>query len=287
MNTRQTIFAVGAAAGAVGALMLLRPKETGTQTGGVLGRSMRRFFAGRSPSRQTRDEPAQGDSVGARAAGAGLSKPAGRAAAPAAAPVAAAGTAAITGASSGIGAAFAARLAAAGYDLVLIARRGDRLAELVAELEAAHGIRVQPVVADLADEGEIERVAGYLAALPSLALLVNNAGVGSEGRFQEARVRPQMEMIRLHVLASVRLTHATLPAMIERGRGGIINVASIAGLMALPGNVQYCADQGLSDHLLPCASARSAGHGRSRTGAVPRPHPHRVPQRPARVWRPR
>ena len=153
-------------------------------------------------------------------------------------------TALITGASSGIGAAFARKLAALGYDLVLVARRGDRLEALAAELEAAYGIRAETLVADLTDEGDVERVAGAIAAIPNLELLVNNAGIGAEGRFYQADIGPQLDMIRLHVLASVRLARAALPGMVERGRGGIINVASVAGFMALPENVNYCATKG-------------------------------------------
>ncbi len=153
-------------------------------------------------------------------------------------------TALITGASSGIGAAFARKLAALGYDLVLVARRGDRLEALAAELEAAYGIRAETLVADLTDEGDVERVAGAIAAIPNLELLVNNAGMGAEGRFYQADIGPQLDMIRLHVLASVRLSRAALPGMVERGRGGIINVASVAGFMALPENVNYCATKG-------------------------------------------
>jgi len=153
-------------------------------------------------------------------------------------------TALITGASSGIGAAFARKLAGLGYDLVLVARRGDRLAALAAELEAAHGIRAETLVADLIDEDGVKRVAGCIASIPNLELLINNAGVGTEGRFCEAEIGPQIDMIRLHVLASVRLTRAALPGMVRRRHGAVINVASLAGFMALPGNVTYCATKG-------------------------------------------
>ena len=153
-------------------------------------------------------------------------------------------TAAITGASSGIGAAFARRLASLGYDLVLVARRADRLTALAAELEGAYGIRAETLVADLTDEGDVESVAEAIAAIPSLELLVNNAGMGAEGRFYQAEIGPQLDMIRLHVLASVRLARAALPGMVQRSRGSIINVASVAGFMALPENVNYCATKG-------------------------------------------
>jgi short-subunit dehydrogenase len=150
----------------------------------------------------------------------------------------------ITGASSGIGAAFAWKLAAAGYDLVLVARRADRLDALAGELRQRHACAVEVLPADLTVAGDVERVAGRLAELPGLDLLINNAGFGVEGRFAQADIGPQLAMIRLHVLASVRLTHAALPGMTARGRGGIINVASLAGFIALPGAVSYCATKG-------------------------------------------
>ncbi|MGC8781165.1 MAG: SDR family NAD(P)-dependent oxidoreductase [Anaerolineae bacterium] len=150
----------------------------------------------------------------------------------------------ITGASSGIGAAFARRLAAAGYDLVLVARRGDRLAALADELAQAHRVQAEPLPADLTTDADVARVADRIAALPALELLINNAGFGAEGRFALADLDPQLDMIRLHVLASVRLTRAALPGMIARGRGGIINVASLAGFMALPRATTYCATKG-------------------------------------------
>lgn len=150
----------------------------------------------------------------------------------------------ITGGSSGIGAAFARKLAGRGYDLVLVARRGDRLAALADELAQAHRVRVEPFPADLTDEADVARVADRIAALSELELLINNAGFGAEGRFAVADLDPQLAMIRLHVLASVRLARAALPPLIARGRGGIINVASLAGFMALPGAATYCATKG-------------------------------------------
>ncbi len=170
-------------------------------------------------------------------------------------------TALVTGASSGIGAAFARRLAAEGYDLVLVARRADRLAALAAELEGTYGIHAETLIADLVAEDAVERVAGTLAAVPDLELLVSNAGVGTEGRFYKADIGPQLNMIRLHVLASVRLAHAALPGMVERGRGGIINVASLAGFMALPGNVQYCATKGYLISFSKALALEMAGTG--------------------------
>ncbi|MGD0667529.1 MAG: SDR family oxidoreductase [Bryobacteraceae bacterium] len=151
--------------------------------------------------------------------------------------------AAITGASSGIGSVFARKLAAQGYDLLLIARRRDRLDQLAAELERAHQIHVEACTADLSVVEEMDRVAARLAAEPRLDLLVNNAGFGVKGRFYEAPLDEQLKMHRLHIGAILRLTHTALAAMVARGRGAIINVASVAGFTRSPGSVSYCASK--------------------------------------------
>ncbi len=140
----------------------------------------------------------------------------------------------ITGASSGIGAAFARRLASDGYRLILVARRRDRLETFARELKHA-----EVLPADLvSDEGQ-KLVEDRIRSTPDLALLVNNAGFGSVGRFFEVPVEGQMAMHRLHVLATVRLTHAALGVMVPRARGAIINVASVAGFGTNPGSVSY------------------------------------------------
>lgn len=149
------------------------------------------------------------------------------------------GTAFITGASSGIGAEFANQLAKQGYNLVLAARRGERLRELAAALRQEYGAAVETLVVDLSDPVEIESAAAVLASLPDLSLLVNNAGFGTGGQFNENPLEPEIKMIELHVRASVRLTHAALPGMIARRHGGIINVSSIAGFLPMPGTATY------------------------------------------------
>jgi short-subunit dehydrogenase len=149
--------------------------------------------------------------------------------------------AAITGASAGIGTVFARKLAEQGYDLVLIARRGDRLEQLAAELERVHRVHVGVCIADLSVAAEMDRVAARLAAEPRLDLLVNNAGFGVKGLFYEAPLDEQLKMHRLHIGAILRLTHAALAPMVARGRGAIVNVASVAGFTRSPGSVSYCA----------------------------------------------
>ena len=151
------------------------------------------------------------------------------------------GLAVITGASSGIGAAFATALAHRKYDLLLVARRYDRLRESADLLRAKYKVNVEPLAADLASGDDQARVAERIAAAPNLDLLINNAGFGSRGKFFETDLATQDRMHRLHVLATVRLTHAALRNMVARARGAVINVSSVAGFWQAPGNVSYCA----------------------------------------------
>jgi len=146
----------------------------------------------------------------------------------------------ITGASSGIGAVFASALAGRGYDLVLVARRKDRLEELARSL-ARHGTAAEPLDADLAADNGIAIVERRIQAAPNLDLLINNAGFGTRGKFFTADVESQDRMHRLHVVATVRLCHAAVRGMIERAHGGIINVSSVAAYRRAPGSVSYCA----------------------------------------------
>lgn len=148
--------------------------------------------------------------------------------------------AAITGASSGIGAAFARRLAP-DHDLLLIARRLDRLEQLAAELLRRHGTRAECLKADLTEERDLTLVADRLAADERLALLVNNAGFDTPGRFWEGDFASQEKMHQLHVTATLRLTHAALRNMVRRDRGAVVNVASVAAFVRSARSASYCA----------------------------------------------
>lgn len=132
----------------------------------------------------------------------------------------------VTGASSGIGAAFAERLARDGYDLVIVARRRDKLEELARKLRKDHGVDVEVVTADLSRTKDIGAVEKRIAADAKLDLLVNNAGFGGYMPFAELDPDKAEELINLQVLAVARLTRAALPGMIQRGRGAIVNVSS-------------------------------------------------------------
>ncbi len=148
----------------------------------------------------------------------------------------------VTGASSGIGASCARLLAAAGTELVLVARRLDRLTEVAARLSAEHKVNVEVLAADLAEPRARAPVEARLAdrARP-VELLVNNAGFGTSGPFAGQPVRSAESQIQLNVVALTRLAHAALPGMLERGHGGILNVSSMAGFLLAPGSATYSA----------------------------------------------
>ena len=142
----------------------------------------------------------------------------------------------ITGASAGIGHAFAHGLAERGYDLIVTARRRERLEDLASRLRAEHGgMRVEIVVADLADPAAPAAIALEAERLEmNVDLLVNNAGFGTHGRFETLAPDRERGEIAVNAGALVALTHAFLPGMLERGRGGVINVASTAAFQPVP-----------------------------------------------------
>jgi uncharacterized protein len=150
----------------------------------------------------------------------------------------------ITGASAGIGAEFARLLAHAGEALVLTARRRDRLETLAAELRAAHGIPVEIIAADLTDQDAPRLLFDGIAALGlQVGTLVNNAGFGLRGAFADQPLDRLIEMLDINVVALTRLTGLFLPAMIGRGTGGIINLASVAAFQPGPYMAVYYASK--------------------------------------------
>lgn len=148
-------------------------------------------------------------------------------------------TALVTGASSGLGEVFARRLAARGYDLILVARRKERLEALAAELKAKHGTNSEVIVADLVEDADRSRVEERIRSVANLEFLVNNAGFGTLKRFWVEPVESQDAMHRLHVLTTMRLTHEALPGMIARSRGYVVNVSSVSAFIREGGGVSY------------------------------------------------
>lgn len=143
----------------------------------------------------------------------------------------------VTGASSGIGRAYAERLAADGYDLVVVARRGDRLEELKHRLEAEHGVSVQALVADLSSESGMRDV-DRAAADPHVQMVVDCAALAHYMSFLDLPTEKAEELVRLNILAPVRLIHAALPSMVERGNGTIISFATQLVFSATADNPQ-------------------------------------------------
>jgi short-subunit dehydrogenase len=132
----------------------------------------------------------------------------------------------VTGASSGIGEAFAERLAADGWDLVLVARRRERLEQVAARVIAAHGVSARVVAADLARREDLDALCAEAAGLP-LGMLVNNAALAHYMPFATLPAEPARELVELNVLAPVLLTRAVVPGMVERGEGAVVSIASL------------------------------------------------------------
>lgn len=145
----------------------------------------------------------------------------------------------ITGASAGIGAVYADRLAARGYDLILVARRADRLEALCSQLAQTHGIHAQAVVADLSQTADLERVESLAASQENLHVLVNNAGIARLGTVAQRSTEDALSQIALNVTALTRLTQAVVAPFVARKAGLIINVASVLSIHALPISAVY------------------------------------------------
>jgi short-subunit dehydrogenase len=146
----------------------------------------------------------------------------------------------VTGASSGIGAEFARAFAREGVSCVLVARREERLRTLAAELEKHHQVETRVVPIDLAATGAADRLVEELGGL-DINILVNNAGFGYQGRFDKLEIDRLNEMLVLHCVTPVVLTHKLLPAMLERGRGAVIVTGSVSGRQPLPLHAVYSA----------------------------------------------
>lgn len=149
-------------------------------------------------------------------------------------------TALITGASKGIGEAYAQQLASRGADLVLVARSAEALEQLASQLREAHGSHVVVIAADLFDRAAPQAIVDTLTEQGiEIDLLINNAGLGAVGPFLTRPLGPNIDSVELNINALMALVHGIGPAMVERDRGGIINVSSVAGFQPMPFQASY------------------------------------------------
>src|SRR5215211_3656301 len=183
----------------------------------------------------------------------------------------------ITGASSGIGAEIARGLAARGLSLALVARREDRLRELAEEITARHGVEAEAVTGDVSDERKRKKLIAEVEQRGlTVEVLVNNAGFGSGGRFTKLDAAKETSMVRTNAEAVVALTGHYLPEMAERGRGAVLNVASLIAFQPVPFQATYGGDEGVRALLHRRAARGDARHRGDRHRRLSGPRAHRV-----------
>ncbi|MGB8170532.1 MAG: SDR family oxidoreductase [Chthoniobacteraceae bacterium] len=180
-------------------------------------------------------------------------------------------TALITGASSGLGQEFARQLAPHARSLILVARRLDRLEKLQAEIDRP-GLTVHCHAADLSDEVQTEAFLAALAASGErVTLLINNAGLGDHGFFENSEWSRVEAMLDVNIKALTRLTHALLPELVRAGRGAILNVSSIASFLPLPKMAVYAASKAYVTSFTEALRAEVRDTGVSVTAVCPGP----------------
>ena len=183
-------------------------------------------------------------------------------------------TCVVTGASSGIGADIARELAARGQSLTLVARREERLRALAEELGRDHKVRAEVIAADIAsDDGRAALIEELRSRGRDVEVLVNNAGYGSAGRFQELDGEKETLMVRTNCEAVVALCAEYVPPMVRRGRGAVLNVASTAAFQPLPFQATYSATKAFVLSFTEALTADLHGTGVTATALCPGPVP--------------
>jgi uncharacterized protein len=178
----------------------------------------------------------------------------------------------VTGASAEIGTELGRQLAGRGYNVVLVARRAERLQELAEELRARHGVTAEPRACDLGDHAARQALVDeLLAGDHHVAGVCNNAGFSTLGRFQDLEVDKELDETELNVVALQHLTGAFLPGMLARGTGAILNVGSIAGFQPLPRQATYSATKAFVNAFSEAVHTDLAGTGVSCTVLCPGP----------------
>jgi uncharacterized protein len=181
-------------------------------------------------------------------------------------------TALVTGASSGIGVAMAGELASRGHSIALVARREERLRTLAKDLSGEHGVETEVIAADLGDPSERDRLADELRGRGrAVEVLVNNAGFGHQADFATSPRERMVEMVRVNVEAVVDLTSRFVGPMVERGRGSVINIASIGAFQPLPGSAVYGASKAFVLSFSEAVRTELRGSGVSVTAVCPGP----------------
>lgn len=181
-------------------------------------------------------------------------------------------TALITGASSGLGLEFSRIYSREGYDLVIVARSGDKLNELKAELENACHNTVHVCAQDLSEQNASEKIYDFTVKNDlTIHTLVNNAGFGDFGRFWEIDPKRQRDLMQVNIVALVELTRFFLPGMVERREGRVLNVSSVAAFMGGPGMPLYYASKGFILQFSEALSEETRGTGVSVTALLPGP----------------
>lgn len=182
------------------------------------------------------------------------------------------GTCLITGASAGIGTEFARQLAERGYNVTLAARRIDRLTELAAEIEDEHDVRAIAVACDVTDAVQRQELIDAIHARGDhIDILINNAGIGTEGAFTNFTVDENQRQIDVNVSALTAMTTLLLPAMVEAGSGAILNVASTASFQPIPRQAVYAATKAYVTSFSQALAQELRGTGVSITVLCPGP----------------
>jgi len=178
----------------------------------------------------------------------------------------------VTGGSRGIGLALARRFAKAGHDVAILARNSDALQEAAAAIERNFGVKAHAIVIDVTEPDAPRSLDTQLAERGCyMDVLVNSAGIGLSGRFESHSEKDVVHLLDLNVRALTRWMHHALPAMLARGRGGILNVASLGGLAAGPYQAAYYASKAYVISLTEAAAWENAGEGVRLTVLAPGP----------------
>jgi short-subunit dehydrogenase len=179
-------------------------------------------------------------------------------------------TALVTGASAGLGTELAWLLAADGHDVVIVARRRDKLEALAAEIKGKHEVQVHVLAEDLAKPGAAKRIQAALDEKGiAIEVLVNNAGFGGTGAFAERELVRELEMIQVNIVALVELTHLLLPRMIANKSGRVLNIGSTAGFVPGAFMAIYYASKAFVNSFTEALSVELEGTGVTATVSCP------------------